>query len=93
MSQHSDLLTYTISKGIANGESAMVIVSDLQDLLDALEYDSDFTDLKNVVRHAWDHVNGMLMQRDGLYGLSHEKLTKFKEDLWISNQWLTSQEQ
>jgi hypothetical protein len=81
MSQHSDLLTYAISKGIAKGEPAMIIVNDLQDLLDVLEYDSDFTDLKNVVRHAWGHVNGMLMQRDGLYGISHEQLKKFKEDI------------
>ena len=93
MSQHSDLLTYAISKGIAKGEPAMIIVNDLQDLLDVLEYDSDFTDLKNVVRHAWSHASGMLMQRDWLYGISHEQLYKFKEDIWINNQWLTKQEQ
>jgi hypothetical protein len=93
MSQHSDLLTYAISKGIAKGESAMDIVRDLQDILDVLEYDSDFTDLKNVARHAWSHASGMLMQRDWLYGISHKQLNKFKEDIWINNQWLTKQEQ
>ena len=88
MSQHSDLLTLTLTKGISRGHSASAIVNDTIELLDTLEYDDSFTDLFKATEHIYSHAKGMLAQKDGLYGISHSQLDKFLTELWSANQWL-----
>lgn len=91
MSQHSDLLTLTISKGIARKEHATTIVNDFVELLEALDYGEDFTDLKAATEHAYVHAKWMLSQKDGLYGAAnHWHLDKFITELWCANQWLAA---
>lgn len=91
MSQHSDLLTHEICRGIKHGLSATEIVNEIQELLMVLEYDEYFTDLTTVKKHAYTHARGMLAQKDGLYGVAtHAKLDKFCTELWCQNQWLTA---
>ena len=90
MSQHSDILSWEISQGILDGKHANYIAARIQGLLETLEYDDSFTDLKTVKEHVYSHARGMMAQKDGLYGVSHAKLDKFLDELWCSNQWLSN---
>jgi hypothetical protein len=90
MSQHSDILTWEICKGIEDGVHATDISNRIQGLLDVLEYDEHFTDMKNVKKHVYGHAKWMMTQKDGLYGrATHAKLDKFLTELWCANQWLS----
>lgn len=90
MSQHSDLLTRTISRSIRNGFSADYAVDDFIDLLETLEYDEFFTDHRTAIEHMYVHARWMITQSDGLYGISHAKLDTFITELWCKNQWLSA---
>lgn len=89
MSQHSDILSFEISKGISRNLHARDIVHDISNLLDVLEYDEQTSDIKQVKIHAYGHAKWMMTQRDGLYGISHFKLDKFLTQLWCDNQWIS----
>ena len=88
MSQHSDLLSHSISKGIQRGDHANAVATDFAELLETLEYDETFTELATVKRHVFQHAKQMATQKDGLYGVSHAQLDKFITELWTYNQWL-----
>lgn len=89
MSQHADILTHEISKGIRRGMSAAVITTDIGDLLDCLEYPADWTTGKTLIEHVYGSARNMrFVQRDGLYGVSHAQLDKFLDEMWVANQWL-----
>lgn len=88
MSQHADLLSHEIAKGISRGVHASDIARDISELLEVLEYD-DFSAIKTVKIHAYTHAKWMMTQKDGLYGISHAKLDKFLTELWCANQWLS----
>ena len=89
MSQHADILSFEIAKGISRGIHASTIVLDISELLEVLEYD-DFSDIKTVKIHAYAHAKWMMTQKDGLYGITHAKLDKFLTELWCANQWLSN---
>lgn len=90
MSQHADILSHEITKGIKRGHLAAEIAGDIMDLLTTLDYDDSFTEYNKVTEHVYYHARGMAAQKDGLYGISHEQLDKFITELWIANQWLTA---
>jgi len=90
MSQHADILSYEIIKGIKRGHLAAEITGDIMDLLTTLDYDDSFTEYNKVTEHVYYHAKGMRNQKDGLYGLSHAQLDKFITELWTANQWLTA---
>ena len=81
MSQHSDLLTYGISKGLRNKNIASVILADVGDLLSVLEYEDSWCAGPILKQHVYDHARWMRTQRDGLYGISHKQLDDFLHDL------------
>jgi len=89
MSQHADLLSFEIAKGIIRNDHATIIVANISGLLEVLEYDDAFTDLTQVKKHAYSHAKWMATQKDGLYGVTHAKLDKFLTELWSANQWIS----
>ena len=90
MSQHADILSYEITKGIKRDEHALSITENIAELLMVLEYDDSFTELVPHRRHVYHHAKGMMNQKDGLYGISHAQLDKFITELWCANQWLSN---
>ncbi len=90
MSQHSDILSHEISKGIKRNLDAATIVSDIIDLLDMLGYPEHITDTRIATEHAYTHAKWMLTQKEGLYGISHAKLDKCITELWCKNQWVSA---
>ncbi len=90
MSQHADILTHEISKGIRRGHLAAEIIGDIMDLLTVMEYDDSFTEYNTVTQHVYQHAKWMATQKDGLYGITHAKLDKFITELWCANQWLSA---
>ncbi len=88
MSQHSDIFTHEIVHGISNGLKPMEIAHKISNLLDVLQYDESFTDLKAVTGHLYSHLKWMRTQKDGLYGMSHSVIETYIDDLWLANQWL-----
>ena len=88
MSQHSDILSHEISKGIKRGEHVLSITQDIAELLQVLEYDDSMTELTNHRGYVYRHAKWMRTQKNGIYGVTHTQLDKFINDLWNSNQWL-----
>ena len=88
MSQHSDLLTYSISKGLRNKATVEVILADIGDLLTVLEYEDTWCSAPILHQHVYSHAQWMRTQKDGLYGISHKQLDDFITQLWTNHQWL-----
>ena len=81
MSEHSNLLTLGISKGIRNKNTASDILTDIGDLLSVLEYEDSWCDGPILKKHVYNHAEWMRTQKDGLYGISHTQLDNFINDL------------
>lgn len=79
MSQHSDILTFEISQGIIDGLGTTRIVQRIQGILDACEWDDATVDA--VPSDCLISAHTMLMQKDGLYGASHDQLKQFMKNL------------
>ena len=81
MSQHSNILTFEISQGIIDGLSTTRIVQRIQGILDACEWD-DAT-VNAVPSDCLYSAHTMLMQKDGLYGVSHDQLKRFIQNITL----------
>jgi hypothetical protein len=75
MSQHSDIIKFEISAGIADGLSTGRIVERIQGVLETLEWDSDT--IENALVDAHNTAKWMRTQKDFLYGVSHDQLDHF----------------
>ena len=79
MSQHNDILKFEIAEGIQDGLSPTRIVQRIQGIMSALEWDESTIEIV-----PYDSVNvarWMVTQTDGLYGVSHEQLNDFINNL------------
>lgn len=75
MSQHSDILKFEIAQGIIDNLGTTRIVQRIQGILDACEWD-DAT-INATPSDCLGTAHWMLMQKDGLYGVSHDQLKRF----------------
>jgi hypothetical protein len=81
MSQHSDLLSHSISKGLRNKWSAATILDDIGSLLLVLEYTDDWCEGPILKQHVISHAQWMRTQRENLYGVTYKQLDTFIRDL------------
>jgi len=88
MSQHADIVTHLISKGIRRNDDVDTILADIGEMLCVLEYADEFLFGTTLQRYVYDDALNMRLQKDWLYGVSHEQLDKFLDEMWLRNQWL-----
>jgi hypothetical protein len=86
MSQHSDILSHMIAKGIANGDKPLAIVHDIEGMLEVLEYDDGM--VSRTYEHVYSHAAWMRTQKPGLYGITDSEFQVFLDTLWNNRQSL-----
>lgn len=79
MSQHSDILQFEIAAGIQDGLSPFRVVQRIQAIMGALEWDEDMAN--TVPRDALATAKWMVTQTDGLYGVSHNALKVYIDQM------------
>ena len=79
MSQHSDILKFEIAAGIQDGLSPLRVVQRIQAIMDAMEWDEDM--VNTVPRDALATAKWMVTQKDGLYGVSHNALKVYIDQM------------
>jgi hypothetical protein len=75
MSQHSDIIKFEISAGIADGLSTDRIVERIQGVMETLEWDSNT--IEDALADSHNTAKWMRSQKDGLYGVTHDQLDHF----------------
>ena len=79
MSQHSDILKFEIAEGIIDGLTPNRIIERVQGVLGALEWDEDT--VNTVPRDVLATAKWMATQKDGLYGVSHNALKVYIDQM------------
>lgn len=81
MSQHSDILKFEIAQGIIDNLGTTRTVQRIQGILEVCEWDDatiDATPSDCLGTAYW-----MLKQKDGLYGVSHDQLKRFIQNITL----------
>lgn len=79
MSQHNDILKFEIAEGIKDGLPVHRIVQRIQGIMDAMEWDEATVD--GVPGDCLITVKGMRIQKDELYGVTHDQLDTFMYEI------------
>ena len=79
MSQHNDILKFEIAAGIQDGLTIERTVQRIQAILEALEWDEETVDA--VPSDCLGVAYWMKTQKDELYGVTHQQLQSFMNEL------------
>lgn len=79
MSQHNDILKFEIAAGIQDGLTIKRTVQRIQAILQTLEWDE--VTIVEVPSDCLGVAYWMKSQKDGLYGVTHQQLQNFMDEL------------
>jgi hypothetical protein len=79
MSRHNDILEFEIAEGIVDGLPIHRIIQRIQAILQTLEWDEKW--VVEVPSDCLAVAYWMKTQKDGLYGVTHQQLQSFIDEL------------